>query len=190
MVSSPQSPSPVPSGPVPPARRLGILPRAASGSVSCVVAAAAIAIAGLVAVGVGAAGLVYLRFAGSLPAPEELRARAATFRSSRILDKDGQPLAEAFDADKGRRDVVPPDHAGRGGGDDLCSQYRSDQRVVVHGERFLVSGRKHRLHHEVRHRSELPRRLHNSGAVDGDNGHRHKRQRRHALRRIEYLRSQ
>ncbi|MBK7780832.1 MAG: PBP1A family penicillin-binding protein [Ardenticatenia bacterium] len=107
MVSSPQSPSPVPSGPVPPARRLGILPRAASGSVSCVVAAAAIAIAGLVAVGVGAAGLVYLRFAGSLPAPEELRARAATFRSSRILDKDGQPLAEAFDADQGRRDVVP-----------------------------------------------------------------------------------
>lgn len=112
MVSSPQSPSPVPPGPaspgpVPPGRRFGLLPRAASGSVSCVVAAAAIAIAGLVAVGVGSAGLVYLRFAGSLPAPEELRARAATFRSSRILDKDGQPLAEAFDANQGRRDVVP-----------------------------------------------------------------------------------
>jgi 1A family penicillin-binding protein len=107
MVASPQSPPPVAPGSPSSGRRFGFLPRAASGSVSCVVAAAAIAIAGVVAVAVGGAGLVYLRFAGSLPAPEELRAHAATFRSSRILDKDGQPLAEAFDANQGRRDVVP-----------------------------------------------------------------------------------
>ena len=79
-------PSGLPSSGLPPVRETSrvrrFLPGAASGSVSCVVLAMAIAVAGLVAVGVGAAGLVYLRFAGSLPAPEELRARAAPAKSS------------------------------------------------------------------------------------------------------------
>lgn len=93
--SAPSSPVPVPSA-----------PRRRSRSAGCVLSAAGLALAGTVGVLVFSAGLVYLRFAGSLPAPEELRARAAHFQSSRILDKDGAPLAEAFDANQGRREPV------------------------------------------------------------------------------------
>lgn len=84
-----------------------VSPRRSSRSAGCVLLAAGLALAGTVGVLLLSAGLVYLRFARTLPSSDELRARAATFRSSRILDKDGQPLAEAFDADLGRRDVVP-----------------------------------------------------------------------------------
>ncbi|MCB0216302.1 MAG: PBP1A family penicillin-binding protein [Chloroflexi bacterium] len=52
---------------------------------------------------------VYARFAASLPPADELRQRSATFRSTRIYDRDGRLLNETFDPDAGRRTVVPLD---------------------------------------------------------------------------------
>ncbi len=59
----------------------------------------------LVLFGLTLAGYIYL--AAELPPPDELRARTATFRSTRILDRNGQPINETFDPNAGRRTLVP-----------------------------------------------------------------------------------
>ena len=55
------------------------------------------------AVGVAA----YARIARNLPAPEELRARSATFLSTKIYDRNGGLLYEIFDPYGGKRTLVP-----------------------------------------------------------------------------------
>lgn len=55
----------------------------------------------------GAVG--YVVIASDLPAPDELRNRAAHFASTRIYDRTGQELNEVFDPDAGRRTPVTLD---------------------------------------------------------------------------------
>ncbi len=50
---------------------------------------------------------VYARFAAGLPPADQLRERSATFRSTRIYDREGRLLNETFDPDAGRRTLVP-----------------------------------------------------------------------------------
>lgn len=71
------------------------------------VAAALLVVLGfaVVAAGVAVSGYVYL--AAALPPAEELAARSAPFRSTRIFDRHGNLLNEAFNPDAGRRTVVP-----------------------------------------------------------------------------------
>lgn len=54
----------------------------------------------------GSAMAAYGAIALSLPAPEELRERAAAFRSTEILDRHGRPLYIINDPEGGRREVV------------------------------------------------------------------------------------
>ena len=49
----------------------------------------------------------YARVARNLPSPEELRARSATFLSTKIYDRNGGLLYEIFDPYGGKRTVVP-----------------------------------------------------------------------------------
>jgi 1A family penicillin-binding protein len=49
----------------------------------------------------------YARIAQNLPLPEELRARSATFLSTKIYDRNGGLLYEIFDPYGGKRTVVP-----------------------------------------------------------------------------------
>ncbi len=56
---------------------------------------------------VGAVG--YVVVASDLPAPDELRSRAANFASTRIYDRTGKELNEVFDPDEGRRTPVKLD---------------------------------------------------------------------------------
>jgi 1A family penicillin-binding protein len=51
----------------------------------------------------------YARIAQNLPPPEELRARSATFLSTKIYDRNGGLLYEIFDPYGGKRTVVPID---------------------------------------------------------------------------------
>lgn len=51
----------------------------------------------------------YAVIADSLPRPEELSERASTFQSTRIYDREGNLLNEAFSVDAGRRTSVPLD---------------------------------------------------------------------------------
>ncbi len=55
----------------------------------------------------GAVG--YVAIASDLPAPDELRGRAAQFASTRIYDREGKQLNEVFDPDAGRRTPVTLD---------------------------------------------------------------------------------
>ncbi|MGQ9585222.1 MAG: transglycosylase domain-containing protein [Anaerolineae bacterium] len=55
----------------------------------------------------GTAMAAYGAVALSLPAPEELGRRVATFRSTEILDRKGRPLYVVNDPNGGRREVVP-----------------------------------------------------------------------------------
>ncbi|NLE76827.1 MAG: transglycosylase domain-containing protein, partial [Chloroflexi bacterium] len=54
----------------------------------------------------GGAAAAYGAIALSLPAPEELGQRTATFRSTEILDRNGEPLFVLNDPKGGRRTVV------------------------------------------------------------------------------------
>lgn len=71
---------------------------------------AAIAAAGATAVAGGIAligfGIMWLWVARQLPRPEDLTARALPFQTTHLYDRQGQLLAEAFDADAGRRSPV------------------------------------------------------------------------------------
>lgn len=60
--------------------------------------------AGLLAVA-GGLGL-YAYYAQSLPSPDEMYQRAATFQSARIYDRHGRLLFEFFDPNGGRRMVA------------------------------------------------------------------------------------
>ncbi|MBP9074536.1 MAG: transglycosylase domain-containing protein [Caldilineaceae bacterium] len=61
----------------------------------------------LAALGLSVALLGYAYIARDLPAPNELRQRASSFRSTRIYDRTGELLNEAFDPNEGRRVEVP-----------------------------------------------------------------------------------
>ncbi len=60
--------------------------------------AALLAVAGLL--------IAYATVASALPSPDELEARASTFQSMRILDREGNLLNEAFDLNEGKRTYV------------------------------------------------------------------------------------
>ncbi len=65
----------------------------------------------LVVLGLGLLGLavgigLYAYYARTLPSPEELYERAATFQSARIYDRSGRLLFEFFDPEGGRRTVA------------------------------------------------------------------------------------
>ncbi len=49
----------------------------------------------------------YAAIASTLPSPDELQSRAASFKSTQILARDGTPLNEVFDPNVGRRTLVP-----------------------------------------------------------------------------------
>ncbi|MBC7260222.1 MAG: PBP1A family penicillin-binding protein [Chloroflexi bacterium] len=75
-------------------------------------AARAFAIASAAAVALFFAALavgvvLYARIARNLPPPEELRARSATFLSTKIYDRNGGLLYEIFDPYGGKRTLVP-----------------------------------------------------------------------------------
>ena len=57
-----------------------------------------------VSLGLAIAGYTYI--ASSLPSPEELRTRSATFASTKIYDRNGGLLYEVFDPQGGRRTLV------------------------------------------------------------------------------------
>lgn len=61
----------------------------------------------LLFLGGGLALAAYTYVAAKLPSPEELGARANTFESTRIYDRNGELLWEVFDPNGGRRTVVP-----------------------------------------------------------------------------------
>ncbi|MCC7354972.1 MAG: PBP1A family penicillin-binding protein [Anaerolineae bacterium] len=48
----------------------------------------------------------YAAIASTLPSPDELQSRAASFKSTQILARDGTPLNEVFDPSAGRRTLV------------------------------------------------------------------------------------
>ena len=79
----------------------GLLARIGQG---VLVAILALVGAALLAVA-GALGL-YAYYAGSLPSPDEMYARAVTFQSARIYDRHGRLLFEFFDPNGGRRTVA------------------------------------------------------------------------------------
>lgn len=62
---------------------------------------------GVFFLGTFAALLVYVTVARDLPPASELKQRASTFNSTRILDRNGKLLYELDDPDAGRRIVVP-----------------------------------------------------------------------------------
>ena len=57
---------------------------------------------------IGGLGL-YVTYANSLPSPQELYQRAASFRSTKIYDRHGRLLYEVFDPEAGRRTPIPYD---------------------------------------------------------------------------------
>ena len=59
--------------------------------------------------GIIASSTVYAYYALTLPPAEELSARRSLFMSTKIYDRHGQLLYEAFDANAGRRTIVPID---------------------------------------------------------------------------------
>jgi penicillin-binding protein 1C len=71
--------------------------------------ASSMALAGLALVASFVLGLLYIRFARSLPPADELRQRSASFRSTRIYDREGRLINETFDPNEGRRNRVPLD---------------------------------------------------------------------------------
>ncbi|MBC7224202.1 MAG: penicillin-binding protein 1C, partial [Anaerolineae bacterium] len=86
------------AAPPPPARRSPVLRSMLLGAILGML---------LVCLLAGTAMAAYGAIALSLPAPEELRARAAAFRSTEILDRHGRPLYVLNDPQGGRRTVVP-----------------------------------------------------------------------------------
>ena len=70
-------------------------------------AVASIAAVFLFVVGLAIALLGYVQIARNLPSPEELRARSATFLSTKIYDRNGDLLYEVFDPHGGKRTRVP-----------------------------------------------------------------------------------
>ncbi len=56
---------------------------------------------------VGAIGVSYVTIANRLPPPEELQTRQTAFVSSKIYDREGNPLYEVTDPQGGRRTYVP-----------------------------------------------------------------------------------
>jgi 1A family penicillin-binding protein len=63
----------------------------------------------LLVLSVAAALGIYAYYASSLPSPEELYQRTATFKSTRIMDRHGRVLYEVLDPLGGRRTVVRVD---------------------------------------------------------------------------------
>jgi 1A family penicillin-binding protein len=57
----------------------------------------------LAVLGIGGLLIGYATMARDLPSPSELRARASTFQTTRIYDREGNLLNEAFDPNTGRR---------------------------------------------------------------------------------------
>jgi penicillin-binding protein 1C len=100
------------AAPVPVSRR-GPAPQAGTdwrSGLGCVVRGmiAATFILVLIVVVVASYGVYqYYSIASSLPKPEELRARASQFETTRILDRNGNLLYEIIDPNAGRRTYVP-----------------------------------------------------------------------------------
>lgn len=67
---------------------------------------AAIAALTLLVVGAIAAVLVYVYYARHVPSPQDLTARSALFKSTRIYDRNGELLYEVIDPTGGRRTIV------------------------------------------------------------------------------------
>ncbi len=63
----------------------------------------------LAVLGAGVLLIGYAAMARDLPSPSELRQRASTFQTTRIYDREGNLLNEAFDPDTGRRIEVSLD---------------------------------------------------------------------------------
>ncbi|HRW50990.1 MAG TPA: transglycosylase domain-containing protein, partial [Caldilinea sp.] len=63
----------------------------------------------LAVLGAGVLLIGYAAMARDLPSPSELRQRASTFQTTRIYDRDGNLLNEAFDPNTGRRIEVSLD---------------------------------------------------------------------------------
>ncbi len=66
-----------------------------------------IAVVGLFFLGLMGITVGYIYLASQIPSTEELRSHELNFASSRILDRDGNLLYEAMDANAGRRTYVP-----------------------------------------------------------------------------------
>ncbi|RIL09887.1 hypothetical protein DCC79_09695, partial [bacterium] len=94
MASPPHTPVGLVAGPAGPLRRPAL-------------GSAVLVVLGLAVVAAGAAVSGYVYLAAALPPAEELAARSAPFRSTRIYDRNGNLLNEAFNPDAGRRTVVP-----------------------------------------------------------------------------------
>lgn len=82
-------------------------PARSSRSSGRMLAAALFLLAGISALLVALMVAGYLVLARDLPSADTLAARTATFRSTRILDREGQLLNETFNPEAGRRTVVP-----------------------------------------------------------------------------------
>jgi 1A family penicillin-binding protein len=82
------------------------------GSWGCLLRAFIFSLFGLIILAViGASALMisYYRIARTLPSVDDLRNRASQFETTRILDRNGNPLYEILDPNAGRRTYVPLD---------------------------------------------------------------------------------
>ena len=96
----------------PPPKRPTISLEWLSKSGGCLTRALVFSLFGLVILAVigGSAGLIsYYRIARTLPSVDDLRSRTSQFETTRILDRNGNPLYEILDPNAGRRTYVPLD---------------------------------------------------------------------------------
>ncbi len=107
--SSRQTTPPPPLGPRPvqPAPRS---PINWNKSLGCLMRGMVVMLFGLVALGLLAGSMLiyqYYRIAATLPAVDDLKARASQFETTRILDRNGRVLYEILDPNAGRRTFIP-----------------------------------------------------------------------------------
>lgn len=96
----------------PPPRRPAISLSWMSGWGGCLLRAFVLSLFGLVILAIlgGSALLIsYYRIARTLPSVDDLRNRTSQFETTRILDRNGNPLYEILDPNAGRRTYVPLD---------------------------------------------------------------------------------
>ncbi|HSO11569.1 MAG TPA: PBP1A family penicillin-binding protein [Anaerolineales bacterium] len=101
---------PRPSQPTPARRTISL--NWMSGWGGCLVRAFVLSLFGLVILAIlGAAALLvsYYRIARTLPTVDDLKGRTSQFETTRILDRNGNPLYEILDPNAGRRTYVPLD---------------------------------------------------------------------------------
>ena len=91
---------PTPPPPTPPSPRSGIWRGVLMGALTFLIVALLVVSGGIIG---------YARIATDLPLPSQLSSQLSTFQSTRIYDREGNLLNEAFDPNEGRRVSVPLD---------------------------------------------------------------------------------